>query len=127
MKSNLLTRIVVYCALFLASIAISDNSFAVDQPTSTIPEGEQFTLYNDSEADLTLSTSEVPSPRCPDDEPTGDPDYFWDFGPLNGTDNADGTATISADTAGDYSVTVYVSQEFSGEDGSYSEQTQTSD
>ncbi|HRJ72495.1 MAG TPA: hypothetical protein PLS03_09720 [Terrimicrobiaceae bacterium] len=119
---------VAHCLLLMGILALGAaiSANAADQPTSTINEGEQYALYNDTDGDLTFTTSEVPVPRCEGDEPSGDPDYFWDYGPLSGTDNGDGSLTIHTDTEGEYQVTVYCSQEFEGEDGPYTEQTESS-
>ena len=103
-------------------------TYGVDQPQSTIQSetGIFYVLYQGDDA-LSLSTSEVPTPNCPDDTPDGDPDYFWDFGTLDGEDNGDGTATIDTDQADTYNVTVYCEQDFVDSDGNdYTEDTQTS-
>ena len=105
---------------------------SVDQPQSTIDKsGDQYAAYDEddgSDGDLLYSTAQTPNPECPDDTPDGDPDYYWDFGPLDGLDNGDGTATIYTDTEGSYQVTVYCEQDFTASDGSdYTEDIQTSD
>jgi len=103
------------------------NGYGADQPQSTIAEGEQFTAYLDPDGDLQLSTSEVPVAPCPGWTAQGDPDYYWDFGPLNGLDNGDGTATIHTDVEGSYNVTVYCGQQFDDGNGNSSyEQTEPS-
>jgi len=97
-----------------------------DEPTSTVPQGEQFMLYDPDGGDsMNLSTSETPTPDCPDDAPSGDPDWIWDFGQLDGDDSSDdGNLTITNDVSGSYDVTVFCSQDFTDSEGNdYTEVT----
>jgi hypothetical protein len=101
-----------------------------DQPQSTItPSDEQYALSasgKDLDNNVTLTTTERPTPDCAGDTPNGSPDFYWDFGMLDGEDNLDGTATIYDDIVVEDHVTVYCSQSFTGRKGTYTEQTQIS-
>lgn len=123
-KNKCIVTIAALTLMLVASPCRAD-----DQPTSTItPSGDQYAAYNDPSDTISYSTSEVPEPQCPNDSPTGDPDYFWEFGPLDGTDNADGSATINSTKEGSFKVTVFCSQEFTDSDGNaYTESTQPSE
>jgi hypothetical protein len=113
--------------IILSTLLITGSTGAADEPTSTVaPSNEQFALANDTDEDITLTASVMPTPNCPGDTTEGPPDYFWDFGPLDGYDWGDGTATIFTDVEGEYQVTVYIMQEFSGANGTYYNETITS-
>lgn len=116
-------------AVSISSVLLLAPTFgSADEPVSTItPSEDQYILYGNP-AGITLTTSETPTPACPGDIAVAPPDYFWDCGPLDGTNNGDGTAFIATDVDGDYEVNVYCSQEFvsSITNTSYSEQTQSS-
>jgi len=116
----------------LSGIAITAPMLGIvadDQPVSqTSPSGDRFGLYNDSDDDITFSTSTLPTPNCPDDVAAAPAQYFWDFGPLDGTDNGDGTAVVHTDVSGVYQVNVYCQQPFIqvSDSSSYFEETQNS-
>jgi len=104
------------------------ESGKADQPQSTItPSDDQYILFDDPSATIDYSTSQAPTPNCSDDTPDGDPDYFWDYGDLDGIDNGDGTLTIKSDVEDDYHVTVYCEQTFTDSNGTdYTVDTQIS-
>ncbi len=99
------------------------------QPRSVIDQkGPEYAAIDDPSTNLHETTKTRPLPRDPGDRPSGLPIYHWDFGPLHGKDNGDGSATIFTDVAGDYEVRVYCEQAFIDANGNlYTERTLTSE
>lgn len=121
--------------ILAASLLMSGPLGFGTEPQSTIdanpkpsePGEVPSALYLDPNGTITLTTSEKPTPNCPDDTPSGDPDYFWDYGDHDADDSVPGTLKVYADVESDYDVTVYCSQDFIDRNGNtYTEQTQTS-
>ncbi len=98
------------------------------QPQSILTSTDSGTAaFGDPDESIHIATTTKPVPRHPGDLPVGVPTYIWDFGPLDGVDNGDGTAIIFTDVEGSYKVTVSCQQEFIGTDKVvYAEQTLTS-
>jgi len=120
---------IIFAVLFLSApkpVQISALSQG-QQPQSIIcVDGKAYAPFGSSRQ-IHLSTATRPMPQNFRDLPIGNPVYFWDFGPLHGVDNWNGTATIFTDIAGSYPVTVYCEQEFIGPNGmTYRERTQKS-
>jgi len=117
---------IIVCLLWVALSSL----LIADEPQSTIKEGVQYILFDPHDGfQMSLSTSQAPTPKCTGDATQGPATYVWDFGKLHGVDNGDGTATIFSDVAGDVDISVYCKQTFQSSDSSstYAEQTQTSD
>ena len=122
-KQAVLVIITGACLLGPITFALSD------QPKSTIsPSTEQYLLLNDAAENLTLNTEQFPNPKCPTDTPDGDPDWYWDGGPLDTVNNDDGTLTVKTDVEGSYNITVYCMQHYDNTSGGggYDVQTITS-
>jgi len=99
------------------------------EPRSLVePEGDQYAAFDDRNDNLHYTTTTKPVPRDAADRPSGAPVYHWDFGPLHGKDNGDGSAIIYTDVEGSYKVRAYCEQAFIDADGTvYTERTLTSD
>lgn len=118
-----------FLAITAIILAIFANLVSADQVTSTIsPSGEHYIAFQDNNGTMTFTTTEQPEPDCSSDVANGDPDYFWEFGVLDGIDNGDGTLDVKTDVEGNESIKVFCSQEyFDREDNPYTAQTLTSD
>ena len=127
-KMDYIIMIAAFCMLFTAN-----QMSTADEPTSTIsPSDDQSALTNDTDENMTLSTSQVPTPDCPDDTAQGSPTFYWDYGTdLDAEDNLDystshpETLTVKTDQEGSYQVTVYCEQSFvsSTSSNTYTEDT----
>ncbi len=116
-------------ATTLPGLASSAKIAEPKQPQSILDTvGDSTVAFDHPDDSIALVTTTKPMPRDPHDWPVGVPTYLWDFGPLDGVDNGDGTATIGTDVEGSYDVTVSCSQDFIGADNIiYTEWTLPSD
>jgi hypothetical protein len=130
MNSKVLLKHAILAAITsLLLLESTDFAQSDPQPQSTItPSDDQYVLLNDAAESITLTTTDVPKPKCTGDTPDGDPDWFWDTGPLDIVNKDDGTLKVNTDIEGTYNVTVYCKQHYDNSQGGggYDVQTQTS-
>jgi hypothetical protein len=92
------TLAAVLLSTTLPGISNTETVAEPKQPQSILEDaGTSYAAFGDSDDHLYMVTTTKPVPRDPRDLAVGVPTYIWDFGPLDGVDNGDGTATIYTD------------------------------